>query len=126
MNRQQRRAQKKIKKPSYRGLTVEQKKEQLFRNGITIEDLEKEYKSGFQDGFSKASPFTVKTCYAAAALALHELHGFGRERVRKVLERMDNHVVDTLVSEEILDEVWQKIGLRMDFNDPLDPIKDAD
>lgn len=39
MNRQQRRAQKKEKVPSYHKLTIEERKEKLMRNGITPEDL---------------------------------------------------------------------------------------
>ena len=130
LNRQQRRKlakqNKSIKQPAYRGMTHEQKLERIFQQGISLEDLKREYQYGYEDGHAAASPTTFKTCYAAAILALHELLGFGRKRCQRVLRRMDEMVMEYLGSQEIIDAVWDKIGLKLDFNEPLDRIQETD
>lgn len=83
-----------------------------------------DYRRGYKDGFSKAAPCVTKTIYAAIALALSELYGFGRKRITDVLQTVDSHVLNTLASEEIIDDVWKRVGLVLDFNDPLEPIKE--
>ena len=128
LNRQQRRAQEKKnrskKVPSYKKMTKEQRKEALVKNGITIADLEKEYEVGFEAGFNAASPSVIKTIYAAVALAANDLHGFGKKRTKELLKAIDDYVVDTLTSEEIINDVWKRIGLRLDFDDPIDLVKE--
>lgn len=130
LNRQQRRKMAKqnkaIKQPSYRGLTHEQKLEQLFQRGISLEDLKHEYEYGFDTGFSQAAPSTFKTCYAATVLALHELYGFGRRRCQKVLRLVDHYTMEYLTSMDAIEDVWKKIGLQLEFDEPLDRIQETD
>ena len=109
MNREQRRAQKKAqrgqpkpKQPQYLRMTKEQRMDALVKNGITIKDLEENYN---------------KTCYAAVCLALNELHGFGMKRCKDVLNLVDEKILFSLTSMETIEEVWQKIGLQIDFNE---------
>ena len=128
LNRAQRRAQEKKnrskKVPAYKKMTRDERKAALVKNGITIADLEKEYEVGFEAGFNAASPSVIKTIYAAVALAANDLHGFGKKRIQALLRAVDDYVVDSLTSEEIINEVWNKIGLKLDFDDPLDLIKE--
>lgn len=126
MNRQQRRAVKPKKKPIWHGLTKEEKQEKLFRNGITIKDLEANYAKGFDAGFAAASEPIVRTLYAAVCLTLNELHGFGRERCMKVLQVLDNHLLTTLASDEAIDEVYKRMKLEINFAEPFDRIEMSD
>lgn len=128
MGRKERRTmQKAIKQTVPRSmlLTKEQRIEALVKNGITPRDLEKEYERGFKAGFREAAPATFKAVYAAVCVALHDLHGFGHDRCAKVLMAVDDIVVNALTSEEIIEEVWQKIGLRLNFGEPFDRIEEA-
>lgn len=125
MNRQQRRAQNK-KTPGYQRMTKEQIVSSLVKNGITPEDLEREYNNGYKAGFEAGSIQPVKCIYAAVCLALNKLHGFGKSRCRDVLLEIDKNVLYTLTSGEIIDEVWSKIGLKIDFDDPLDRITEGE
>lgn len=120
MNRSQRRAQKKPKIPAYRKLTIEERKEKLIKNGITPEDLKRSYENGYRQGFAEASPSTFKIIYAAVCLVLNAMHGFGMKRCRDVLNAVDACVVDQLTSEEAIEAVYEKIGLEIDFGEPLD------
>lgn len=123
MNRQQRRAQQKAV-PGYLRGSKEDKIKALLKNGITPQDLEQEYRKGFEAGFKAAAPATFKAIYAAVCLALHDLHGFGRKRCAQVLTTVDGHVLETLTSEELIDDVWSKIGLQLAFNEPFDRIEE--
>ena len=124
MNREQRRAQKKAqrgqpkpKQPQYLRMTKEQRMDALVKNGITIKDLEENYNKGYEAGFAVASGPVIKTCYAAVCLALNELHGFGMKRCKDVLNLVDEKILLSLTSMETIEEVWQKIGLQIDFNE---------
>ena len=90
--------------------------QRIQRNGITLEDVmraeEKSYAQGMQAGIEN----TMKTCYAAICLALNELHGFGRKRCREVLNAVDGKVVMTLVSEDAIQEVFDRMGLVIRFD----------
>ena len=124
MNREQRRAQKKAqrgqpkpKQPQYLRMTKQQRMDALVKNGITIKDLEENYNKGYEAGFAVASGPVIKTCYAAVCLALNELHGFGMKRCKDVLNLVDEKILFSLTSLETIEEVWQKIGLQIDFNE---------
>lgn len=89
----------------------------LVKNGITIKDLEENYNKGYEAGFAVASGPVIKACYAAVCLALNELHGFGMKRCKDVLNLVDEKILFSLTSMETIEEVWQKIGLQIDFNE---------
>lgn len=128
-NRQQRRAQAKQEK--YKNLedrlpaTKEARLARLMQQGISPADLEREYKQGFNDGFKAASAPMIRSVYAATALAAHELFKFGRTRCTRLLNRLDFHTVNTLTSTELIDEVYDKIGLRLRFDEPFDRVEEA-
>lgn len=124
MNRADRRRQAKqakpIKRPAYHGLSADRKKEQLFRNGITADDLDREHKAGFEAGWKAANRFTYRMCYAAAALALRGLYEgkgrFGKKRIERFLRAMDNTVCYGISCEEEIDRVFTEIGIEMNFD----------
>lgn len=105
---------------------VKQKKmDELQRNGITLADLQANYDKGFHDGFKKAAEPIVRGCYAGVCLALNDLYGFGHKRCLDVLNAMDQHITMTLSSVEAIDEVWNRMGLKLDFKDPFERIQEA-
>lgn len=107
-------------------MTVEERKEALVKNGITPEDLRKTYENGWKQGFNAATMPVVKTVYAAACLALNELEGYGRKRCKRFLQALDARVIDTLTSTEAVEAVYDKIGLEIDFKEPLDRIEERE
>lgn len=125
MNRQQRRAANKAK-PAYLRESPQDLVKKMVKNGISVEDLEKNYNIGFKDGFKMAGEPIVKGCFAAICLVLHEMHGFGRKRCCDVLNAVDRHMMYTLTSDEAIQEVWEKIGLHIDFGEPFDRIQEKE
>lgn len=93
--------------------------QRIQRNGITMDDLKENYDIGYKAGFESATGPVIKTCYAAICLALHELYGFGMKRCRDVLNLVDQKILYSLTSAEAIEEVWEKIGLQIDFNEIL-------
>ena len=123
MNRAERRAAARAN-PSWLPDSYAERVRRLMKNGITQQDLEKMYRKGFDDGFAAAGQPMVKTCYAAAALAAHDMYGFGKKRCKRLLKSLDKHVLNTLTSVEAIEEVYKKVGLHIDFNDPFERIAD--
>ena len=81
--------------------------ERIQKNGITIEDMHEIEEHG------------IRTSYAAICLALNELHGFGTKRCEAVLNAVDEKLVYTLTSEEAIQEVWDRMKLRINFKESV-------
>lgn len=116
-NRKERRKAQR-QQPAYERLTPEQKRAALFKNGITHEDLKREYDAGVKDGITG----TFKTIYAAICLAANETYGFGRKRCARLLRRVDEKVLNAITSQEIGEEVFERMGLELNFSEPFDRV----
>lgn len=121
MNRKDRRAANKAK-PAY--LRRQDTVKRICQNGITLEDLKDNYGKGYRDGFNEAAAPVLRTCYAAMCLALNELYGFGHKRCADALKCVDKHVTETLASQEAIDEVFKRVGLKIEFNDPFERVQE--
>lgn len=87
----------------------------IEKNGITLEELKRAEDEGYQRGVQTGIESTMRTCYAAICLALHELHGFGKERCAKVLNSVDEKITMSLTSEEAIREVYDTMKLEIVF-----------
>ena len=99
-------------------MTIEERKAALVKNGISVSDLEKAGKDAYKRGYDDGVTTTYKSIYAALCLALNETMGFGKKRLRDVLQKTDQIVLEQLTSMETIEEVWNKIGLQLVFDDP--------
>lgn len=129
MNRSQRRAQAKLKRYEDAKSAMSPGKAAamaaLIKNGITPEDLKKEYDAGFEAGFREASAPMVRSMYAAVLLAAHELYGFGKKRGVRLLNRIDRIITDVLTSTELMEQVYKDIGVEMDFDEPVERAREV-
>ena len=125
MNRAQRRAQAKQTPSWRRGKSREDIVRGLVKNGITPEDLETEYKKGFDAGFKAAIPATYETIYAATLVALHRLYGFGRVRGVRALREIDDTVVNYMTTQEAIDAALAEVGVELDFQSGVDRIQEV-
>lgn len=94
--------------------------ERLQRNGITVDDLKANYDKGWDAGFRVAAEPTIKACYAAICLAASELYGFGQKRCCDLLNAVDQKIIYSLSSQDVIDEVLHKLGLEIDFKEAID------
>lgn len=93
--------------------------QRINRNGITLEDLRNAEEQGRKDGYRIGKEETLIICYASFLLALHELHGFDAEQCMKVLNLADEKVVYTLTSADAIKEVYDTMGLTMNFAEDI-------
>ena len=84
--------------------------------GITLEDVKRAEERSYAQGMQAGIENTMKTCYAAICLALNELHGFGTKRCKDVLNAVDEKVCMTLVSDDAIQEVFDRMKLEIRFN----------
>ncbi len=104
-------------------MTPEQRSAAWSKNGITTQDLLEEYNKGYADGRKDGIDQVGQTIYAAFCLALKELHGFGKKRCEELLRAVDEKVMYTLTSNEAIQQVWDEMGLRLNFAEPFDHIE---
>ncbi len=116
-NRASRRAENK-KKSRYQRMTPEQKQIAMMKNGISPKDLQEAYENGYNEGVKRASDYCLKDAYAGFLMAAHDVFGFGRERCRRLLYAADERVVNSLASEESIEEVFKTVGVSINFFDP--------
>ena len=110
MTRQQRRAKERAEQALA-------SKIEAFRKTSPL--AEETYHQGYSDGWHAACNFAMKTCYAAAVMALHDLEGYSTVRNTRFLRAMDSYVTNTLTSEEIMDEALEKAGVSINFREPF-------
>lgn len=77
------------------------------------------WRQGYNAGLRAGSEFVIKDCYAAAVLALHDLEGYGTKRNTRFLQVMDGYIVNSLSTEEIIDEALQRAGVSINFREPF-------
>lgn len=126
-NRAQRRAIMRKQTQKNKGLIADYSKQErlkgLIQNGITPEDLQREYERGREDGFREAGMPIIKSCYAGICAALHDEFGFGEDRCFRAIKAVDEKVLWALNNQELVDEVLEKTGLRLDFGDNFDRVQ---
>lgn len=118
MNRQARRKAQKSKR-GFRKLTPEQWRAQMAKNGITPEDMNKEFKRGWDDGWKAGHDSTARLLVGSMCLALMEDHGFDKEMLTGLLQRMDELMLSSLTSDAALNAAYAKMGLDVDPEDPF-------
>lgn len=95
----------------------------LVQQGISPDDLKREYDRGWHDAFVAAGVPIVKACYAGICIALHERFGFGSKRLYETLQIVDEKIMFALNDQELVDEVLEKTGLQINFLEPFDRIE---
>lgn len=117
-NRADRRSKKKQLPRWDKRFTSDQRMNAMCKNGITPKDLQDAYDKGYNEGVKRASDYSLKDAYAGFLMAAHEVFGFGPKRCKRLLYAADNRVVNSLSSDEAIDEVFTKLGVSINFYDP--------
>lgn len=88
----------------------------LERNGITADDLQREYERGRNESITEMSEFAMKMIYCGFALALKREFKFGAERVLRTLRAADQIILEELTTDDIIDRVSRELGIDVRFN----------
>ena len=75
---------------------------------------------------NQAVEYTFRCIYAAVLLAAHEEYGFGRTRAWRLIKRVDEIVCTALHSEEVIREVWERMGLEINFREGVERIREVE
>ena len=87
--------------------------------GKAMADSEKEARN-------QAVEYCFHSIYAAVLLAAQEVYGFGHKRAWRLLKRADEIVCTALDSEEVIREVWERMGLEINFREGVDRIREVE
>lgn len=93
--------------------------QRINKNGITIEDLKNAEDQGRADGFKAGREETLIIAYASFILALNEECGFDADKCRDILNVADEKITYTLTSAEAIKEVYDTMGLTLNFSEEL-------
>lgn len=115
MNRAQRRNAQ--RNPAMR--TKQQTIQSLQRNGITIADLEKNHRIGFEEGWKAAQDFYLTTCYAAAIRVLRRNADVTPSQCADFLREMDMLISTSITDEEAAAEALAEAGVEFHFAEAL-------
>ena len=105
----------------------QQRIDALMQQGISPQQLKENYdlgyRNGHRDGYFNGTLTMRKTIYAAISLALHELHGFGEERLIRVLKLVDEKLYYCLDCQDLVDELFAKTGLELELSETIDELR---
>ncbi|MBQ9251583.1 MAG: hypothetical protein IJ188_02980 [Clostridia bacterium] len=91
----------------------------LVQNGITPEDLENNYREGWETGYGEGSVNVTKSCYAAVILALKEEFGFDDDQCFEAVRAVDRKIVWAIEHAELVEEVLEKTSLQINLDEPF-------
>ena len=87
----------------------------MIQNGITQADLDAAYQRGRKDAtkeyVDKLLPYQQKFFYSAAAIAAHELFGFGKDRALRLLERVQEIMCEEISTGDIIERCKRETGV---------------
>ena len=87
----------------------------LAQNGITAKDLADEYERGKKDATTeyvdKLLPYQQKFFYSAAAIAAHDLFGFGKDRAMRLLDRIQEIMCEEISTGDIIQRCKRETGV---------------
>ena len=75
---------------------------------------------------NQAVEYCFHSIYAAVLRAAQEVYGFGHKRAWRLLKRADEIICTVLDSEEIIREVWERMGLEINFREGIDRIREVE
>lgn len=75
---------------------------------------------------NQAVEYCFHSIYAAVLLAAQEVYGFGHKRVWRLLKRADEIICTALDSEEVIREVWERMGLEINFREGVERIREVE
>lgn len=75
---------------------------------------------------NQAIEYSFRCIYAAVLLAAQEVYGFGHKRAWRLLKRADEIICTALDSEEVIREVWERMGLEINFREGVERIREVE
>ena len=100
-----------------------QRRHGMSGTNMTQAMLKEKYMEGVKAGFDEGVRNCIKSCYASMILALIEEFGFDHDQCYKAIVAADSHVLYCIEHQEIAQEIFEKVGLLLNFDDPFERIE---
>lgn len=84
----------------------------MARNGITVEDLARERKEGWDAAYQQTAPVVQKLCYSSFAVVLVEEFGFSSDDAFKAVLLADQKIATSIDIEDALQEMEDKCRIQ--------------
>lgn len=93
------------------------------RNGITIADLTREVAKARKQAYEDTVTSVMKVMYAAVAVVLVDEFGFSKDDCLRAIGAIDNKMAITIDSDEIVEEMHEKAGLRINAKEGVERVE---
>ena len=67
-----------------------------------------------RDASLETGKHSTQMTLAAACIALHDLYGFGQQRLMRMLEKIEDLTLNALCAGELVDELKNKVGVVLE------------
>ena len=94
----------------------------FYRNGITTDDVRRSYERGKKEGYDYACRWAYRTMYAAIIMVLVDDHGMSQDEAVDMLIEIDHKTVLCIDDQELIDEVYRKTGIEINWNDTFERV----
>lgn len=91
--------------------------ERWAQNGITREDMKKEYERGYEDATRDIERRTSEFYFAAMCIVLHRDFKFGKTRLCNAMQNLYNVMVSELTNEDIRVRCKRETGVDICLNE---------
>lgn len=116
-----------VRQQDKHNLRIKEKMEAMILSACKTSPMtQAAYNMGYNQGMQRGAEFSLKDGYAAAILAMQDLGRYGKKRGNRLLKRIDWYVVNRLTTEELVDEVLARVGVKIDFEEPFERVVDVD
>lgn len=95
----------------------------LAKNGITLDDLNREIKKARQQAFEDTALSIMKVTYACVMLTLANEFGFSKDDCYKALTTIDHNMAFAIDGEELIKEMEEKVGIRFNSENGVERIE---
>ena len=83
----------------------------IEKNGITLSDLEANYKKGYHDALAWASEYYQPFFYSAIAICAKRDLKFGTTRIQRMLDSVKQMLIEELCTGDILERAKRETGM---------------
>lgn len=86
------------------------------------------YEAGYRDGLREKNEMTMKMIFAAFCLVLNKKYQFGQKRLFEALTAVNEYMSpgSDLTTKGAIDEVYRRVNLKLNFDDPFEPVEKVD
>ena len=95
----------------------------FFRNGITLDDLKREYMRGAKEGRKLAEDYAFQTIYAAFLITMIDHHGMDADEAVDLLIEIDHQTVACVENSELIEEAYRKTGIQLNWDEAIERIE---